>query len=230
MSLSILIPAKNEKDNLPIVLDKIISFLNFGLDYEIVVIKADNDDSDRNLNIKEFNNLKIIQQKTPGYGAALKEGFTTATKKYLCIFNADGSFDVKDIKKLYDKANDGNDFVYCSRYRKDAGSEDDSIITFIGNKFFSFIGNFFFKIKISDILFTYFLADTKKIQTLNLLSNDFGICVEIPIKMHMNNFNYTEISSYEYKRMYGKKNVNEFKDGFLILIKLIKLYIKKNDG
>ena len=84
MSLSILIPAKNEKDNLPIVLDKIISFLNFGLDYEIVVIKADNDDSDRNLNIKEFNNLDY-STKNPGYGAALKKDLQQLLKN-ICVF------------------------------------------------------------------------------------------------------------------------------------------------
>ena len=54
----------------------------------------------------------------------------------------------------------------------------------------------------------------------------FGICVEIPIKMHMNNFNYTEISSYEYKECM-EKNVNEFKDAFSNFNKINQALYKK---
>ena len=34
-----------------------------------------------------------------------------------------------------------NDFVYTSRYEYGGGSEDDTIITLIGNKIFSTLGN-----------------------------------------------------------------------------------------
>ena len=147
----------------------------------------------------------------------------------MCIFNADGSFDPNDIDRLLSKINDNNDFAYCSRYLKNAGSEDDNFTTFIGNHVFSFIGRIFFNLKLTDILFTFFVANTKKIKLLSLNSNDFAICVEIPIKMKRNNFKYTEIPSYEYKRLHGKKNVNEFKDGLLILIKLFKMFFLKNE-
>ena len=35
--------------------------------------------------------------------------------------------------------------------------------------------------------------------------------------------------SFERKRIAGKKKVNEFKDGFLILYKIIKIFLKKNN-
>ena len=34
------------------------------------------------------------------------------------------------------------------------------------------------------------------------------------------------LGSFERKRLRGKKKVNEFKDGFLILIEMIKLFLK----
>ena len=37
-----------------------------------------------------------------------------------------------------------NDLVFTSRYMKNGGSEDDDIITLIGNKFFSTLGKIFF--------------------------------------------------------------------------------------
>ena len=37
-----------------------------------------------------------------------------------------------------------NDFVYTTRYETGAGSEDDTIITYIGNKFFLNLAIYYF--------------------------------------------------------------------------------------
>ena len=47
----------------------------------------------------------------------------------------------------------------------------------------------------------------------------------MPIKAKRNKMNFIDMPSYERKRIAGKKKVNEFKDGFLILISIIKLFI-----
>ena len=70
-------------------------------------------------------------------------GTNNCETKYFCIFNADGSFEPKDLEKMYHLIH-LNDFVFTSRYEKNAGSEDDTIVTFIGNKFFSYLGNLLF--------------------------------------------------------------------------------------
>ena len=125
------------------------------------------------------------------------------------------------------KIKSGSDFVFASRYLKRGGSKDDTILTFIGNKIFTLIGKIFFRIKISDILFTFIAGNTIKFRKLNLIYNDFRLCVEIPIKIKWNNFKYTSTPSFERRRIAGVKNVNEIKDGFLILYALFKLYLKK---
>ena len=118
------------------------------------------------------------------------------------------------------------DFIFASRYLKGAGSEDDNIITFIGNKIFSFLGNVFFRLKISDILFTFILGKSKSFKSLNLTYRDFRICVEIPINMKKKKLNYYSIPSYERKRIGGKKKVNAVKDGLLILLAMVRLFFK----
>ena len=55
--------------------------------------------------------------------------------------------------------------------------------------------------------------------------NDFSFCVELPIKAKKNNFNLDIFPSYERKRIAGKKKVNEFKDGFLILYAIFRYLI-----
>ena len=118
-----------------------------------------------------------------------------------------------------------NYFIFDSRYLQNGGSDDDTLITFIGNKIFSFLGKLLFSLKLNDILYTFVMGKTSQFIKLNLESNDFRFCVELPIKMKIWNFKYNAIPSFEKKRMAGKKKVSAFKDGFLILIEIIKLFI-----
>ena len=129
-----------------------------------------------------------------------------------------------EISKMM-KLTKNNSFIFGSRYIKNGGSEDDTLITYVGNKFFSIIGNVFFKLKISDILYTYVIGETNLAKKLKLRSGDFKICVELPIKVeHL--IIIISISCYELKRIGGKK-VNAFKDGFLILAKMLELFLKE---
>ena len=118
------------------------------------------------------------------------------------------------------------DFIFGSRYIKNGKSDDDTFLTIIGNYIFSKIGKIFFNIKLSDILYTYTIANTSKFKELDVISNDFCFCVEFPIKVEKNKFSYIDSPSHERSRISGKKNVNEFIDGFKILLKMIKLFFK----
>ena len=220
--LTLIIPAKNEKLSLPHVLDEIKD-----LNCKKIIILEKNDNETIN-SIKRFN-YKIIKQKKSGYGSAIIEGINNVKTKNLCIFNADGSFDPKDIKKMLKNINKGSNFVFASRYINGAGSDDDTFITFVGNKIFTYIGKIFFNINITDILYTYIMGRTDKFIKLNLKSKDFRLCIEIPFKISKNHYNFTSIPSFERRRIAGKKNVREFIDGFLILYSIFKFYFKNDN-
>ncbi len=217
--LTLIIPAKNESESLPIVLNSLKKY-----NYKIIVSLHPEDKATIE-SISEFN-TQIVMQKKRGYGNALIDGINACKTKYFCIFNADGSFEGNDLEKML-TLNQEADFIFTSRYQKNGGSEDDTIVTYIGNKFFSLFGKIFFSLNISDILYTFIMGKTDSFKILNIKSNDFRFCVELPIKMQKNNMKYFSIPSYEKKRIAGKKKVNEFKDGFLILIKIIKLFFFK---
>ena len=119
------------------------------------------------------------------------------------------------------------DFVFASRYQKNSGSEDDNLITLIGNYVFTKIGNIFFKLPITDILYTYVMGETKKAKSLGLVKKDFSYCVELPIKIKRNKMNLVSSPSYERKRIAGKKKVNAFFDGYKILKSMVFLYFSK---
>ena len=215
--LTLVIPAKKESETLPKVIEQLKN-----LECKIIV-SLPSDDIDTIESIKNFN-LVIHKQTGTGYGNSLIEGINICQTEYFCIFNADGSFEKNDLKKMYELCS-SNDFIFASRYLRNGGSDDDTIVTFIGNKFFSFLCKLLFSLKLSDILYTFVMGKTNKFKKLNLESNDFRLCVELPIKMNVWNFKYNSIPSFEKKRIAGKKKVSALKDGFLILIEIIKLFI-----
>ena len=220
-NLTLLIPAKNESESLPIVLDEIEN-----LDCEKKIILRPNDTETIASIIRK--DVKIIHQQSIGYGDALITGIKNTNTEYFCIFNADGSFNPSELPSMINLIENSNsDFVFASRYQENSGSDDDTLITLIGNKIFTFCGKLFFKLPITDILYTFVLGKTNNAKQLNLKQKDFTLCVELPIKIKRANMKMISINSHERKRIGGIKKVNAFKDGFLILAHMIKLFFLK---
>ena len=218
--LTLVIPAKNESESLPKVL-KELEYLKINT---IVVIP--NEDNLTKQSIQKFN-CKIIEEKNgKGYGNALRTGINEVKTDYFCIFNADGSFNPIYLERMYEVLDKNNvDFIFCSRYEMNAGSDEDTFLTYVGNKIFTFLCNFFFKLKITDVLFTYVMGKSKEYKSLNLKSDDFSFCIELPIKAKFKGFKLLSLASHERSRIAGIKKVNEFKDGFLILISILRILV-----
>jgi glycosyltransferase involved in cell wall biosynthesis len=218
--LTLIIPAKNEKDSLPKVLDELNEF-NFRKN---VILEP----SDKlTIEAVETYDCKIIYQDSHGYGDALKKGIETVETEFFCIFNADGSFNPKELDQMIKKLKgDKCDFVFASRYEKNCGSEDDTLITLTGNYIFTFLGKIFFKLKITDILYTFVMARTSCAKKLRLTAKDFSFCVELPIKAQRASYKICTSKSFERSRIAGQKKVNAFKDGLKILFSMIKLFFR----
>ena len=218
--LTLIIPAKNEKESLPRVLDEL---KKFNLKKNIILEASDK------VTIEAINtyDCEIIYQDSQGYGDALKKGIETVETEFFCIFNADGSFNPKELDVMINKLkNDKYDFVFASRYEKDCGSEDDTLITLIGNYVFTFLGKIFFRLEITDILYTFVMGRTSCAKKLGLTAKDFSFCVELPIKANRIGYKICTSKSFERSRIAGEKKVNAFKDGLKILFSMMKLFFR----
>ena len=135
--ITLVIPAKKEPESLPYVL---MELEKLNLNFLIVLEKTDY----VTINSVEKFQSRMIYQAEKGYGDAILLGIKNVKTKYFSIFNADGSFDPYELDKIYKQLKgESLDIIFASRYLKNASSEDDTIITFLGNKFFSLIGRFF---------------------------------------------------------------------------------------
>ena len=221
-NLTLLIPAKHESESLPIFLEELKKFNHKKL------IILDEKDIKTVESIKPFDDVEILYQKKTGYGNALIEGINYAKTDFFCIINADGSMDPNEIQGMLDEIEVSQlDIVFGSRYMQNAGSDDDDLITSIGNYVFTLLGKMFFKLKISDILYTYLIGKTQFIKDLKLNSGDFSFCVELPIKVQRKRYNYKSYPCHERKRIAGKKKVSPFLDGFRILLGMVNLFFRR---
>ena len=216
--LTLVIPAKDEAECLPRVLDELKNF-----DCKKIIIIPETDLNTRN-SIKNFD-CKIITQKTGGFGRALILGIKEVETNFLCIFNADGSFDPQYLKNMYNELLNNCDFVFNSRYENSGGSDDDTFLTLVGNRIFTFICNLLFRLNISDVLFTYVMGKTSAFKSLDLKRKDFRFCIELPVLAKFKKYKFISKPSYERSRLTGRKKVNELKDGFLILLCIFKMFI-----
>ena len=216
--LTLIIPAKNEKECLPIVLNEL---KNYDCKKIIVIPRTDLDTQNA---VKNFD-CKIIMQNDDGFGSALIKGIKEVETNFLCIFNADGSFDPKYLKNMFNELSNNYDFVFNSRYENGGGSDDDTFLTLVGNRIFTFICNLLFGLRISDVLFTYVMGKTSAFKSLKLKRKDFRFCIELPVLAKFKKYKLISKPSYERPRLLGKKKVNELKDGFLILLCILKMFI-----
>mgnify|MGYP001120513177 CR=1 FL=1 len=220
-NLTLVIPAKNEKESLPTVLEELEKYK-----LPIIVVLEKNDTETINV-IKKFN-CKILYQNNKGYGDALIQGVNSVSTKYFCIFNADGSFNPSELENMFKNIQKGEiKFIFASRYEIGCSSDDDTFITYFGNFLFTKLGRIFFGLKITDILYTFVMGSTQAFKNLNIQNKDFTFCVELPIKANKQKILISTSKSNERARIGGKKKVNALKDGFLILISMVKLFFSK---
>ena len=220
-NLTLVIPAKHEKESLPFVLNEIKN-----LDFFVKIILQSNDTA--TIESAIGYNCEIIHQKNLGYGDALITGINSVDTEYFCIFNADGSFDTKEIFTMLNilTAHQG-DFVFGSRYQKNCGSDDDTFVTYFGNFIFTKLGKILFNLSLTDILYTFVLGRTKSFKSLNCEQKDFRFCIELPILARRAGMKILNSNSFERRRFGGKKKVNALRDGFLILKYMFYLYFYK---
>ncbi len=120
--ISVVIPAYNEEENIPILYEKLKKVLeSTGEDYEIIMI--DDGSEDRTLEILERiaekdSKVKVIRfRRNYGQTAAMYAGFEHAKGDIIITMDADLQNDPEDIPRLLDKMREGYDIV--SGWRKD---------------------------------------------------------------------------------------------------------------
>ena len=197
--ISIIIPFYNEKENLPILLEKLHKvLLNIKEEAEIVLV---DDGSNENQKSKIKNQklaIKILQhRKRLGKGRSLADGVVAASGDIIVFMDADLQDDPEELPKFIEKINQGYDLVNGWRKKR----YDNFSKTFPSAIFNKLILKSFFKSKFHDINCGYKVLRKSIFKEIILYGDNYRF---LPIIAENEGFKVTEIEIKHHSRLYGK--------------------------
>jgi len=226
--LSIVLPTYNEAKNLEILIPEIEEEFGGSL-LEIIVVDDNSKDGTAELLellSRKFGNIKLISRpKLMGIGSAIRDGYNIALGRYILSSDADLSFTVEDMKRLYDKLNEGYDLVIAHRHGKGGGYEKKALFVKI-KYFFSWFGNFVVRnlsgLDVKDVSANFRIIRRDAWLKLNTVENTNSLLFEMIIKAKRRGLKITEIPVIFSERRFGKSKLNILKEAPKFLIKFIK--------
>jgi len=211
-SISVVVPALNEAENLPYVLPRIPKSVD-----EVILVDGNSTDDTVALARRLLPDVRIVSQKAPGKGAALRTGFEAATGDIIVMLDADGSTDPGEIHLFVGALLAGADFVKGSRFITGGGTSDMPLHRRLGNKGFVVLTRLFFGARFSDLCYGYnaFWADV--VPVLNLDATGFEVETMMNIRAHRARLRVAEVPSFEHARKHGEGRLRTFADGWRVL-------------
>jgi glycosyltransferase involved in cell wall biosynthesis len=210
-SVSVVVPAMNEEDNIGWVLDRMPSCVS-----EVIVV--DGFSSDRTVEVARASrpDVVVVSQRGRGKGAALRTGFESATGDYIVAIDADGSMEPAEIEYYVAALHQGYDLVKGSRHLRAGGSLDLTLVRRLGNTALVGTVNLMWGSAFSDLCYGYFGLRRDKVAALGLTSGGFEIETEIAVRAIEAGLRIAEVPSVELLRQHGMSHLNAWSDGWRI--------------
>jgi len=220
----ITIPAFNEENTLPRVLEEIKKTMKH-TKYDWMLQVVDDGSKDKTVQVaKKYGAIVISHGRNKGLAEAFKTEISNALKLGADIIvhtDADGQYPAKHIPELIKKVEEGNDLVLGSRF---AGKiEHMSFMKKIGNKAFSKVLSHFTKTKITDST-TGFRAFNRAVAEEIELINTFTYTQEQIIKAAMKKFKVAEIPVYARKTRESRLFKSSWEYAWKAWINIFRIY------
>lgn len=123
--LSIIIPTYNEKENLPVLVEKIFSCLD-AKSTEVIIVDDNSPDKTGDIaeNLKKRFPIQVIHRSgKKGLASAVIEGFQKANGNFLGVMDADLSHDPNILPLMKNRLSNGIDLAVGSRHVSGGGTK-----------------------------------------------------------------------------------------------------------
>lgn len=230
MSLSVVIPFRNEEKN---VEHTITSVLRMFIKHRIKgkIIAVEDGSTDNTLKIlkelrKTFGHIRILHREKSRdveVGYAIREGISLAKSDFIAIVMGDLSEDPEDIFRMYEKIQEGWDFVIGSRFcegSKRLGYETGKLLA---NRLCNWFTKIIFNLNTNDVSNAFKMYRRDALENISIESPNFNVFVEIPLKLIKKGYKYAQIPVSFHKRRHGHSKLKVWKEGPMYFKTVLKI-------
>jgi glycosyltransferase involved in cell wall biosynthesis len=207
LDLSIIIPARNEEENIEETIHSIAKVLN-NIPNEIIVVNDHSTDKTeetvKNIS-KKITSVRIIRnEKSPGFAHTLLSGFKSAKGDFVLPVMADGCDEPQTIPIMFEKAQEGYDMICGSRYMKKGGKCGGPKLqglfsTFVGKSLYYII-----RIPTRDVSNALKMYRKSALDKIELKEKGFSVSMEAALKFYFSGYKISEVPTIWYGRKKGK--------------------------
>lgn len=225
-TLSVLVPAYNEKNTIEKCLKKILSADTSGLELQIIVSDNNSTDGTREI-LSSFKHSKVkclFRDKNNGKGANIKNALKHAEGDIILFQDSDLEYSPENYPDLLKPFLENEaDVVYGSRLTRAKVTKIVGFPNYIGNKIFTTLANFLFNRIYTDIATGYKVFKKDIIKNISIKSDGFEIEPEITAKISKNKkLNIYEVPITIYSRGYDEGKKVKWWDFFIYIYTLCK--------
>lgn len=202
-SISAVFPAYNDGGTIASMVTAVLIALRQVSDvYEIIVVNDGSTDYTPHILDEltmHYPELHVIHHASnQGYGAALRTGFSAATKDWVFYTDGDGQYNPLELVELVGALYEGVDVV--NGYKL---SRNDSILRVIVGRAYHYFVKLFFGFHIRDVDCDFRLIPRRILDEIKLTSVSGSICLELVKKIEDAGYIFAETPVHHYPRKYG---------------------------
>lgn len=224
-SVSIIVPARNEKGNIENAVKRLPLF---GSSQEFVFVEGHSSDQTHEEMLRvqaqyPDKNIKVMVQSGKGKGNAVRDGFEAATGDILFILDADLTTPPEDMPKFYEalKKNKG-EFINGCRLVYPMEKQAMRLLNLIANKSFGALFSYLLSQPLKDTLCgtkVLFKKDYERIKANRSYFGDFDPFGDFDLLFGAAKLNMkiTEIIVRYKDREYGSTQISRFRHGWLLI-------------
>jgi hypothetical protein len=216
-TVSLVIPAKNEAQNISWVLEQVPSRVD-----EIVLVDGRSTDATIVTACACRPDLRVVTQQRDGKGDALRAGFLAATGDIIVMIDGDGSMSPKEISHFLHFLTNGFDFVKGSRFMGGGGSLDITRVRRMGNGVLLSLLNRLYGANLTDLCYGFCAFHRRYLPYLDLTTTGFEIETQLTISALQAGLRIAEVPSVEMPRRSGRSNLRTVRDGTRVLRTLLR--------
>lgn len=226
LSVSVIIPCRNEKGN---VENAVRRMPKFGSRQELIFVEGNSTDGtyEECLRVQDFYkdqwDIKVFKQGGKGKGDAVRKGFAAASCDVLMILDADLTMAPEDLPKYYFALESGKaEFVNGTRLVYPMEDEAMRPLNLLANRLFAWLFTFLVNTRLTDTLCgtkALLRSDYEELAQKRSYFGDFDPFGDFDLIFGAakQNLKIIEVPIKYRARTFGETQISRFRDGWLLL-------------